>query len=107
MSQTTYKFRVAVVPFGGCGISGLSLATFISKFKDNDPESRIAVNIYEAKPEVSTLGAGVGIWKRTWQALQDLNGFKEDVLAKGFKVPIDGQYKCPNAGYAVLINCSW
>ncbi|KAJ7021646.1 hypothetical protein C8F04DRAFT_972404, partial [Mycena alexandri] len=77
----------------GCGISGLSLATFISKFTDNDPESRIAVDIYEAKPEVSTLGAGVGIWKRTWQALQDLNGFKEDVLAKGFKVPIDGQYK--------------
>ncbi|KAJ7726936.1 hypothetical protein B0H16DRAFT_1735435 [Mycena metata] len=92
MSSTNCKFRVAVV---GCGISGLSLAAFISKFADKDPECRIAIDIYEAKPEVSTIGAGVGIWKRTWQALQDLDGFREDVVAKGFKVPIDGQSQGP------------
>ncbi|KAJ7689732.1 hypothetical protein B0H17DRAFT_1066144 [Mycena rosella] len=91
MSQIDYKFRVAIV---GCGIAGLSLAAFISRFAKDDPECRIAVDIYEAKPEVSAVGAGVGIWKRSWQALQDL-GFEEDIIAKGFTVPKDGESRGP------------
>jgi salicylate hydroxylase len=74
----------------GCGIGGLALAAFISKF---DIEGSVAVDIYEAKPEVSTLGSGVGIWKRAWQVLQDL-GVEEDVLKKGFKLPKDGECEC-------------
>ncbi|KAJ7174835.1 hypothetical protein C8R46DRAFT_1252937 [Mycena filopes] len=88
MNQADYKFRVAIV---GCGISGLSLAAFISKFTAGDANSRIAVDIYEAKQEVSTIGQAVGVWKRTWEALQQLDGFREDVVAKGFRVPVEGQ----------------
>ncbi|KAJ7717963.1 hypothetical protein B0H16DRAFT_1798522 [Mycena metata] len=91
MSQTDYKFRVAIV---GCGISGLSVAAFISNFGKDTSQARIAVDIYEAKPEVSTLGAGVAIWKRSWQVLQNL-GFEEDIVAKGFKVPKDGESRGP------------
>ncbi|KAJ7166258.1 hypothetical protein C8R46DRAFT_1276176, partial [Mycena filopes] len=79
----------------GCGISGLSLAAFISKFTAGDANSRIAVDIYEAKQEVSTIGQAVGVWKRTWEALQQLNGFREDVVAKGFRVPVEGQAQGP------------
>ncbi|KAJ6620964.1 FAD/NAD-P-binding domain-containing protein [Mycena sp. CBHHK59/15] len=91
MSQTDYKFRVAIV---GCGIGGLALAAFIGRFAKENPKGRIAVDIYEAKPEVSTIGNGVAIWKRSWQALQDL-GFEEDIVKKGFKVPKDGESRGP------------
>lgn len=74
----------------GCGISGLALAAFISKFSEQTSGGRIAVDIYEAKPEVSTIGAGVAIWKRSWQVLQGL-GFEEEIVKKGFKVPKDGE----------------
>ncbi|KAJ6530254.1 hypothetical protein B0H19DRAFT_967599, partial [Mycena capillaripes] len=44
--------------------------------------------------EVSTIGVGVAIWKRSWQVLQDL-GFEEDIVKKGFKVPKDGESRGP------------
>ncbi|KAJ7110796.1 FAD/NAD(P)-binding domain-containing protein [Mycena crocata] len=91
MSEPDYKFRVAIV---GCGIGGLALAAFISKFTENTSAGRITVDIYEAKPEVSTIGAGVAIWKRSWQVLQDL-GFEEDIVKKGFTVPKDGESRGP------------
>ncbi|KAJ7742129.1 hypothetical protein DFH07DRAFT_980453 [Mycena maculata] len=91
MSETEYKFRVAI---SGCGIGGLAVAAFISIFTQGNSDGRIAVDIYEAKPEVSTIGAGVAIWKRSWQVLQDL-GFEEDIVKKGFKVPKDGESRGP------------
>ncbi|KAJ7215184.1 hypothetical protein C8J57DRAFT_1483179 [Mycena rebaudengoi] len=91
MSETSeFKFRVAIV---GCGIGGLALAAFISAFASEN-EGRIAVDIYEAKTEVSTIGAGVAIWKRSWKVLQDL-GFEEEIVKKGFKVPKDGESRGP------------
>ncbi|KAJ7613355.1 hypothetical protein DFH06DRAFT_1109238 [Mycena polygramma] len=91
MSETQSKFRVAIV---GCGIGGLALAAFISRFSEENPGGRITVDIYESKPEVSTIGAGVAIWKRSWQVLQDL-GFEEEIVKKGFKVPKDGESRGP------------
>ncbi|KAJ7438743.1 hypothetical protein FB451DRAFT_1378122 [Mycena latifolia] len=91
MSQKDPKFRIAIV---GSGIAGLSLAAFISRFTKEEPQRRIAVDIYEAKPEVSAIGAGVAIWKRSWQALQDL-GFEKDIIKKGFNVPQDGESRGP------------
>ncbi|KAJ7215163.1 hypothetical protein C8J57DRAFT_1396941 [Mycena rebaudengoi] len=90
MPETESKFRVAIV---GCGIGGLALAAFISAFAQEN-EGHISVDIYEAKPEVSTIGAGVAIWKRSWQVLQDL-GFEEEIVKKGFNVPKDGESRGP------------
>ncbi|KAJ6477006.1 FAD/NAD-binding domain-containing protein [Mycena sanguinolenta] len=78
----------------GCGIGGLALAAFISNFTQENHGGRIAIDIYESKPEVSTIGAGVAIWKRSWQVLQDL-GFEEEIVKKGFKVPKDGESRGP------------
>ncbi|KAJ6460475.1 hypothetical protein C8R47DRAFT_955072, partial [Mycena vitilis] len=80
----------------GCGIGGLALAAFISRFTQEKSGGSIAVDIYEAKPEVSTIGAGVAIWKRSWQVLQDL-GFEEDIVRKGFNVPKDGECRSRRA----------
>ncbi|THU93322.1 FAD/NAD(P)-binding domain-containing protein [Dendrothele bispora CBS 962.96] len=84
------KLTVAVV---GCGIGGLALGAFLSKFSvDND--IRILIEIYESKPEVSSLGSGVAIWKHSWEILQEL-GVEEDVVKRGFKVPKDGEAHGP------------
>ncbi|KAJ7080838.1 FAD/NAD-binding domain-containing protein [Mycena epipterygia] len=90
-SEVESKFCVAIV---GCGIGGLALAAFINRFTEENSAGRLAVDIYEAKPEISTLGAGVAIWKRSWQVLQDL-GFEEDIVKKGFKVPQDREFRGP------------
>ena len=75
----------------GCGIGGLALGAFLSKFSAENGTD-IQVDIYESKPEVSTLGAGVGIWKHSWEVLQEL-GVEEDVIQRGFKVPKEGEGK--------------
>ncbi|KAE9393211.1 FAD/NAD(P)-binding domain-containing protein [Gymnopus androsaceus JB14] len=86
------KFRVAIV---GCGIGGLTLAATISKFTSKaQGHNAIQIDLYESKNEVSVLGAGVGIWKRSWQVLQDL-GFEEELVKRGVKVPVDGESRGP------------
>ncbi|KAJ7591783.1 hypothetical protein C8J56DRAFT_1162439 [Mycena floridula] len=81
------KLRVAVI---GCGVGGLTLAACISRFADKN----IIVDVYEAKPEVSTIGAGIAFWKRSWQVLQDM-GFEKEVVERGFSVPKDGESRGP------------
>ncbi|KAG6887644.1 hypothetical protein C0995_013800 [Termitomyces sp. Mi166 len=76
------RFRVAI---SGGGIGGLALAAFIC-FHSND----IAVDIYETKHEISSIGAGIAIWKRTWQTLQDI-GLEEEVKKRNLPLPKDGE----------------
>ncbi|KAF7350687.1 FAD NAD-binding domain-containing protein [Mycena sanguinolenta] len=87
MSETEYKFRVAIA----CVIVENCLLALSRK---RIRGGRIAIDIYEAKPEVSTIGAGVAIWKRSWQVLQDL-GFEEEIVKRGFNVPKDGESRGP------------
>ncbi|KAF9261124.1 salicylate hydroxylase [Marasmius fiardii PR-910] len=63
------KFRVAIC---GGGIGGLVHACALAKF------SSISVSIYERGSEVSTLGAGIGMWPRTWEILRKL-GLAEEL----------------------------
>ncbi|KAG6871801.1 hypothetical protein C0995_016419 [Termitomyces sp. Mi166 len=80
------RFRVAI---SGGGIGGLALAAFIC-FHSND----IAVDIYETKHEISSIGAGIAIWKRTWQTLQDI-GLEEEVKKRNLPLPKDGEATGP------------
>ncbi|MCJ1248745.1 hypothetical protein MMC30_005964 [Trapelia coarctata] len=72
------KFKVAVC---GAGIAGLALASFLSKSED------ITVDVFEVKPEIRTIGAGIAIWKRYWDILHDLHGFEEQCAARGVTTP--------------------
>ncbi|KZV78125.1 FAD/NAD(P)-binding domain-containing protein, partial [Exidia glandulosa HHB12029] len=64
----TPKFRVAI---SGAGPAGLALAATIARF--NDPESPVAVDIYESQAEISTVGAGIVVWPRIRLLLEELN----------------------------------
>jgi salicylate hydroxylase len=57
-------------PFiSGAGIAGLVLAVALTAF---DKDEKIAIDLYDAVPELSEIGAGIHIWPRTWQVLQEI-----------------------------------
>ena len=56
----------------GGGIGGLTLAVALSKAKD------VQVDVYEATSKFSEVGAGVGMWKRTWNVMEEL-GLGDDL----------------------------
>ncbi|KAI5118612.1 hypothetical protein M0805_008043 [Coniferiporia weirii] len=60
------RLRVAIV---GGGIGGLALATFLSSHNAPDLE----IDIYETAPSLTELGAGVGVWLRTWRILSSVS----------------------------------
>ena len=54
----------------GGGIGGLALATFLAASSNQNQNPRLSVSLYEAAPSLTELGAGVGVWLRTWRILQ-------------------------------------
>ncbi|KAF8656075.1 hypothetical protein AX16_002775 [Volvariella volvacea WC 439] len=63
------KFHVAIC---GGGIGGLATAVAFAKYPD------ITVDIYEAAPKFSEVGAGIGVWPRIWKTLAKL-GIDEEL----------------------------
>ncbi|TCD63053.1 hypothetical protein EIP91_006040 [Steccherinum ochraceum] len=89
MSRPQPKFTVAIC---GAAIGGFSLAAFLSEYSDS--QHPVNVDIYESRPEVSTRGAGIGIWKRSWQLLQNL-GLDKELDRRGVPHPKDGEARGP------------
>ncbi|TFY80711.1 hypothetical protein EWM64_g3302 [Hericium alpestre] len=80
-SSPAPKFRVAIC---GAGPGGLTLATAILKY--TPLSSSIAIDIYEAAPEVGTVGAGISVWPRTsalLNAMGLLDGLSGEIGAVG------------------------
>lgn len=50
----------------GGGISGLTLACALKK------SNNVEINIYEATPEFSEIGAGINIWPRIWEIFANI-----------------------------------
>ncbi|TFK33081.1 hypothetical protein BDQ12DRAFT_658445 [Crucibulum laeve] len=73
----------------GAGIAGLTLACILSTHAPH-----INIDIYESKPEVSAIGEGVAIWKRSWQIIQDL-GLEDEMRRRGVPFPLDGERQGP------------
>ncbi|KAJ7581403.1 hypothetical protein C8J56DRAFT_1168883 [Mycena floridula] len=58
------KLRVAII---GAGLGGLTSAVALKGCADN-----IELDIYEATGEISEIGAGVTLWPRFWNALDEM-----------------------------------
>ncbi|ETW74981.1 hypothetical protein HETIRDRAFT_456460 [Heterobasidion irregulare TC 32-1] len=76
----------------GGGIGGLTLASFLSKKLTN---GSIAVDVYETNSDIRTIGAGIAIWKRYWDVLQDLLNIENDCLERGISLPKDNGVRGP------------
>lgn len=68
----------------GAGIVGLTLAVALNEF---DKDRKFAIDIYEATPELSEIGAGINVWPRTWQILKQFG--LEETLTPLFDHPPD------------------
>ena len=66
----------------GGGVGGLILAVALSK------SSNIDVDVYEAARELTEIGAGVGMWPRTWRILQQL-GLAEELSRYAVIPPLE------------------
>ncbi|KAI0682373.1 FAD/NAD(P)-binding domain-containing protein [Cytidiella melzeri] len=73
------RIRVAIC---GAGVAGLTLAVLLSR------SPHISVDIYEAASELKELGAGIGMWPRTWKIIKKL-GLHEALGQKAI-VPAEG-----------------
>ncbi|KAH8109900.1 FAD/NAD-binding domain-containing protein [Phellopilus nigrolimitatus] len=67
----------------GGGIGGLALALFLAaKRSDSAYPNDLDVAIYEAAPSLTELGAGVGVWLRTWRILSSVRFADGEALAR-------------------------
>ena len=57
------------IEVSGGGIGGLALSSTLAFLKVG-PE--IKVDIYEASSHISEIGAGINMWKRTWEILRSI-----------------------------------
>lgn len=57
------------IEVSGAGIGGLALSSALGFLKAG-PE--IKVDIYEASSQISEIGAGINIWRRTWEILRSI-----------------------------------
>ncbi|KZT13311.1 FAD/NAD(P)-binding domain-containing protein [Laetiporus sulphureus 93-53] len=78
------KFRVAIC---GGGVAGLALAVVLGRHEQKD--SPIEVTLYEARPEISTFGAGITVWQRTWRVME-LLGLDAELAAASVRPPSKG-----------------
>ncbi|OCH85258.1 FAD/NAD(P)-binding domain-containing protein [Obba rivulosa] len=86
MSMSNKNFRIAIC---GGGLGGLTLAVTIGRFSD------VPVDLYEAAPQISTIGAGIALWKRTWRIFRHL-GLDDGLAALSILPPTD----TPRPGFA-------
>lgn len=72
----------------GGGIAGLALACTLGRYAD--PTDSIEVYLYEAGPGITTTGAGITVWTRTWQVMRML-GFEEELAKAAVEPPSEGE----------------
>ncbi|TBU59381.1 hypothetical protein BD310DRAFT_1010505 [Dichomitus squalens] len=78
------RFRLAII---GGGIAGLTLAVALGRFEQ--ARSPIQVDLYESGPEITTVGAGISVWPRTWAVMRALGLY--DQLASQAVKAADGK----------------
>lgn len=66
----------------GAGVGGLMLAVILSQHPN------IQVDVYEAAHELREVGAGIGMWPRTWKIMKKLG--LADALARKSIIPAEG-----------------
>ena len=51
---------------------------------EKDGISPVQIDLYEAGPEITTVGAGISVWPRTWEIMREL-GLYEDLAAQSVR----------------------
>lgn len=75
--------------YSGGGIAGLSLAVTLGKY------SQLFIDIYESAQEVGAVGAGLVVWKRTWEIMLQL-GLDVEMTKRGIPHPCEAESVVPS-----------
>ena len=54
-------------------MGGLALSAALHMF---DKSNKLEINLYEGAHQITEIGAGIGMWPRTWKIMKEL-GFDE------------------------------
>ena len=73
-SSLTSTLQLLVNHSGG-GIAGLTLAVALGRYGESN--SPIQIDLYESGPEITTVGAGISVWARTWAIMRALGLYEE------------------------------
>lgn len=75
----------------GGGIGGLALAVALGCYEDET--SPVQVDLYEAGPEITTTGAGISVWPRTWAIMKHLGLYDQlsDEAVKSHQLSSDDE----------------
>lgn len=52
--------------------------------------SQVPVDIYESAPEIGTVGAGLAVWRRTWDIMCKL-GLDTEMVKRSLAHPSEGE----------------
>ena len=70
-------------------MGGLTLSAALHDF---DKANKLEVNLYESAHQISEIGAGIGMWPRTWKIMKEL-GFEEALAHFLPALPNDNESK--------------
>jgi salicylate hydroxylase len=59
----------------------MSLAAFLAE------SSNIEIHLFESKPEIRAIGAGIAVWKRFWDIFEDYIDFGSQCASRGLRIP--------------------
>ncbi|KAI0664557.1 FAD/NAD(P)-binding domain-containing protein [Cubamyces menziesii] len=82
MSPTKLRIAICIQRLSGGGVGGLTCAVALSRCSD------VHVDVYEAAAEFTEVGAGIGVWPRTWKILCSL-GLADDLRKIAIVPPTD------------------
>ena len=64
------------------------MAVVLGKFKAD-----VDIDLYEALPQFTEIGAGISVWKRTWSIIEAL-GLEESLVKMAVRPPVDEISEC-------------
>ncbi|KAF2128279.1 FAD/NAD(P)-binding domain-containing protein [Dothidotthia symphoricarpi CBS 119687] len=76
-SRQKQRLRIAIC---GGGIAGLTVAAFLAKCPDID------LHVFEGKSNIRAIGAGIAVWKRYWEILEEISDFSSECTSRGLQI---------------------
>ena len=70
-------------------MGGLALSAALHMF---DKSNKLEINLYEGAHQITEIGAGIGMWPRTWKIMKEL-GFDEALAHFLPALPNDNESK--------------
>lgn len=97
LDQPLRSHTVHCVIYSGAGIGGLLLGLLLQR-----DASDLQVDIYESAAELTELGAGIGMWPRSWEIVREL-GLEDELRQVSGANDGAGAYRSASVRYVFTL----